>query len=208
VYANQTYTDLDNELQTLSNSFYPVVLRFAGNDEISLGVTDTTDRTAFPFTLPGGVVVPAGTYDMLDYELKWKLAESRSLSGETGLRWGDYYGGDWRSAFANLWWIPGSLTSFGLSYDYNRFDMPGGLIDSHLVSLWLVLRFTPKVRWSNLVQYDTISDTMGLNSRFSWEYRSGHRLDLVLSQLYWDDSTGFQRLESEMVAKVGMQIRF
>jgi hypothetical protein len=33
-------------------------------------------------------------------------------------------------------------------------------------------------------------------------------LDLVLSQLYWDDSTGFQRLESEMVAKVGMQIRF
>lgn len=208
VYANQTYTDLDNELQTLSNSYYPLVIRFATNDEVSFGITDTTDKPGYPFTLPGGVVVPPGTYDMLDYEVKWKLAESRALSGETGVRWGDYYGGDWQSAFANWWWIPGSLTSYGLSYDYNHFEMPGGNIDSHLFSLWLVLRFTPKVRWSNLVQYDTISETIGFNSRFSWEYHPGHRFDAVLSQLYWDDSTGFQRLNSELVTKIGMQIRF
>jgi len=208
VYANQTYTDLDNELQTLSHSFYPLVLRTAGNDEFSLGVTDTRDSPQFPFTLPGNVVVPAGSYDMLAYETKVKFAETRALSGETGLRWGDYYGGDWRSAFANMWWIPGSLAAYGLSYDYNQFKLPGGDIDSHLMSLWLVLRFTPVIRWSNLVQYDTISDTIGFNSRFSWEYRSGHRFDAVLSQLYWDSPDDFQLLDSELVGKIGMQIRF
>jgi hypothetical protein len=208
VYANQIYTDLDNILQTRSHSFYPLVVRLAGNDEISLGFTDTLDRTGFPFTLPGGVVVPPGSYDMLTGELKWKLAERRSLSGEAGLRGGDYYGGDWRSAFANLWWIPGSLTAFGLGYDYNHFDLPGGVIDSHLVSLWMVLRFTPRMRWSNLVQYDTISDTIGFNSRFSWEYRPGHELNAVLSQLYWDGVSGLQLLDSEFVSKLGLQIRF
>jgi hypothetical protein len=208
IYANQTYTNLDNQLQTLSHSFYPLLVRLAGNDEISFGITDTMDRPAYPFTLPGDVTVPAGRYDMLNYELKWRMAESRPLSGETGVRWGEYYGGDWKSAFANMWWIPASLTAYGISYDYNHFDLPGGVIDSHLVSLWLALRFTPQVRWSNLVQYDTISETIGFNSRFSWEYRAGHRFDVVVSQLYWDDSTGFQELNSELVTKLGMQIRF
>jgi hypothetical protein len=208
IYANQTYTDLDNELQTRSHSFYPLSVRLAGNDEISYGFTDTFDRPAFPFSLPGGVVVPAGSYAMLTHELKWKLPESQALSGETGLRWGDYYGGDWNAAFANIWWIPGSLAAYGLSYDFNHFDLPGGEIDSHLWSLWVVLRFTPRVRWSNLVQYDTISETIGYNSRFSWEYQPGKTFDAVLSQLYWDGTTGFQRLDSELVAKLGMQLRF
>ncbi len=208
IYANQIYTDLDNDLQTRSHSFYPLAVRLAGNDEISLGITDTLDQPAYPFTLPGGVTIPAGSYDMTTCELKWKMAERRALSGETGLRGGDYYGGDWRSAFANLSWIPISLTAFGLGYDYNHFDLPGGAIDSHLLSLWLALRFTPRVRWSNLIQYDTISNTVGFNSRFTWEYGPGRQIDAVLSQLYYDGTTGFQLLDSELVAKLGMQLRF
>lgn len=208
IYANQIYTDLDNELQTLSHSVYPLVVRFAGGDELSCGMTDTKDRPGYSFTLPGGVTVPAGSYDMLSYELKWTLADRRALSGDSGLRWGDYYGGDWRSAFANLWWIPCSLTAYGISYEYNHFDLPGGEIGSHLVSVWLALRFTPQVRWSNLCQYDTISETVGFSSRFSWEYQPGRRVDAVLSQLYLDGPTGFQHLDSELVAKLGMQLRF
>ena len=208
IYANQIYTGLDNEILTRAHSFYPLTVRLAGNDEISFGITDTLDRPDYPFDLPGGVTVPAGSYDMLSYELKWSLAERRTLSGDIGVTGGDYYGGDWRSAFANLWWIPGSLTAYGLGYDFNYFDMPGGEINSHLFSLWLVLRFTPEVRWSNLIQYDTISDTIGFNSRFSWEYQPGRQVNVVLSQLYLDDPTGFQMLDSELVAKVGMQIRF
>jgi hypothetical protein len=209
IYANQIYTDLDNSPLTTSHSVYPLVVRFARNDELSFGITRTTDVIAFPFTLPGGVSIPAAEYDdMATYELKWKLSEARALSGEFGTRWGDYYGGDWYSAFANLSYIPGSLTAYGLSYDFNHFDLPGGVIESHLFSLYLVLRFTPNVRWSNLIQYDTLSDTIGFNSRFSWEYEPGHRFDLVLSQLYFDDTTGFRAINTEMVAKVGMQLRF
>ena len=208
IYANQIYTDLDNELQTRSHSFYPLVVRLAGNDEISLGITDTLDRTAFSFDLPGGVTVPAGSYDMVSSELKWTMADRRAVSGETGVRGGEYYGGDWRSVFATLSWIPASLTAFGLGYDYNHFDLPGGIIDSQLMSFYVVLRFTPQVRWSNLVQYDTISDTIGFNSRFSWEYQPGRQIDAVLSQLYWDGTSGLQLLDTELVAKLGMQIRF
>lgn len=208
IYANQIYTNLDNELQTRSNSFYPLAVRLSGNDEISFGITDTHDRPEYAFTLPGDVEVPAGSYDMVSGELVWKLAERRAMSGQVGARGGEYYGGDWRSAFANLYWIPGSLTAYGVSYEYNYFDMPGGEINSNLMSLWVVLRFTPEVRWSNLVQYDTISDSIGFNSRFSWEYQSGQQIDVVLTQSYWDSPTDFQLTDSELIAKLGMQFRF
>ena len=208
IYANQIYTNLNNELQTRSHSFYPLVIHLAGNDEISFGVTDTFDRPGYDFTLPGDVTVPAGDYDMRSCELKWTMAERRAVSGDIGVRGGEYYGGDWRSAFADLSWIPCSLTAFGLGYEYNHFDLPGGIIDSHLMSLYMVLRFTPRVRWSNIVQYDTISDTIGFNSRFSWEYQPGKEFDAVLSQLYWDSSSGYQLLDTELIAKLSMQFRF
>lgn len=136
IYANQTYTNLDNEIQTRSNSFYPRADRLSGNGEISLGITDTYDRPEYAFTLPGGE------------------------------------------------------------------------ISSNLMSLYVVLRFTPEVRWSNLLQYDTISDSLGFNPRFSWEYQSGQQVDVVLTQSYWDSPTDIQLTDSELIAKLGMQFRF
>lgn len=207
-YGGKVYTNLDNELQSRSHSIYPLMLRFASNDELSFGIIDSYDRTDYPFTLPGDIPVPAGQYDMLSYDLSLSLSDNRPISGVIGAGWGDYYGGQWRSLYANMWWLPSSLTAWGINYYYEQYDMPGGSIDSQTVSLWLTLRFTPRLRWANLVQYDTVSSTIGFNSRFSWEYREGHRLDLVLSQLYLDDSTGFQRLDTELVTKLGLQLRF
>jgi hypothetical protein len=144
---------------------------------------------------------------MYQYDVRFTFSDNRPLSGEIGSTWGDYYGGNWYSFYVSSWWVPFSLIACGLDYSYNNFDMPDGHLDSHLASLWLTFRFTPTLRWANLIQYDTISDEIGFNSRFSWEYREGRRLDLVLKQLYLNDS-GFHRLDSELIAKVGMQIRF
>lgn len=207
-YGSKVYTDLDNNLQTLTHSVYPLILQFPNNDELSFGIVEVTDKPDYDWSLAGDITVPAGDYDMLTYYLSLKLGGSRTFGGDVGTSWGDFYGGDWYSAHTNLWWIPMSLISCGLSYDYEHFDMPGGLLDSQTVSLWLNLRFTPRVRWANLIQYDTVSESIGLNSRFSWEYREGHRLDLVLSQLYQDGTPTYELVDSELVAKVIMQLRF
>ena len=86
--------------------------------------------------------------------------------------------------------------------------MPGGFVDSQTVSVWITLRFTPRMRWANLIQYDTISETIGFNSRFSWEFQEGRRFDLVLNQLFADQETGYRLTDTELVAKVGLQLRF
>lgn len=208
VYANTITTDLDNSLKTRSHSVYPLSLRFGSGDELSYGITWTYDEIDDAFMIPGGSTIPVGQYDMVVHTTKLKLSDSRVLSGEIGTKWGDFYGGDWKRAYIDLWWAPNKFLSVGANYEWNEFQMPDADIDSQLVSAWVVWRFSPRMRWSNLIQYDTLSDTIGLNSRFSWEFRPGKNLNLVLSQLYWDEKTDTQLIDSELVAKAQLQFRF
>lgn len=205
--SNSIYTDLDNHLESFSNALYPLNLRFPSNDELSFGILDLMDQPDYDFYMPNDVLVPAGRYDMTNYDFSFTFSDKRPISGSIGTTWGDYYGGDYYSLYSSIWWLPVPLLACGVDYSYSNFNMPDGDISSHVVSLWLTLRFTPRMRWANLIQYDTISESVGLNSRFSWEYRDGRRFDLVFSQLYWDDSAGSQT-ELELIAKLGMQIRF
>ena len=207
-YGAKIYTNLDNRLETMSHSFYPLILTFPNNDELSIGLIQITDRPEYEWELADDILIPAGDYDMLQYYMTYTLGGSQSFSGDIGTSWGDYYGGKWYAANTNLWWIPSSLVYCGISYDYQYFDMPDAALESQIYGIWLTLRFTPRVRWANTVQYDTLSDSMGFNSRFSWEYRDGHRVDLVLNQTYTDEATGFQHTASELVAKLGLQLRF
>ena len=73
------------------------------------------------------------------------------------------------------------------------------------------LRYTPspKVDISAVVQYDTVSDEVGLNARLRWIVQPGSDIYLVFNQGYrLDDDRSFHRLETEAVAKIGWTFRF
>ena len=208
-YSGSVYTDLDNNLESRSHSIYPFTLRFASNDELSFGCTDSFDKPDYGFFLDseGKIFIPAGGYDMTQYDLRFTFSENRPLSGEIGVSWGDYYGGEMQSAYVSGWWVPVPLVACGLDYSFDHFDMPDGKLESHLVSMWVTLRFTPRLRWSNLIQYGNLNDRFGFNSRLSWEYRDGHQLNLVVAQDQFEFG-GDQFRSTDAIAKIGMQIRF
>ena len=68
--------------------------------------------------------------------------------------------------------------------------------------------FTPEMSVSNLVQYDNVSESLGVNSRFQWEYRPGSKFFVVVNQGYVDEKTGLIMRDFEFVAKVGALFRF
>jgi hypothetical protein len=206
-YNGSLFTNLDNERESLYHSLTPLTLRFANNDEFAFSLSSSFDKTESGFFLADDVFVPPGSYDMLQYDLRYSFSDNRPVSGEIGLNWGEYYGGDSTSAYASGWWVPSPLVACGLDYRFYHFDMPAGVLDGHVASIWLTLRFTPRMTWSNLLQYDSLSKGFGVNSRFAWEYRDGHQFNLVFNQSVFEfDGTQFR--DTEAVAKIGMQIRF
>ncbi|MBM3878387.1 MAG: hypothetical protein FJ387_01505 [Verrucomicrobia bacterium] len=66
----------------------------------------------------------------------------------------------------------------------------------------------PDLTWSHLVQYDSVSGSIGFNSRLRWEYRPGQRVYLVLNQSYRPESTGLRLAGNEVVLKVLTTFRF
>jgi Domain of unknown function (DUF5916)/Carbohydrate family 9 binding domain-like len=206
-YSGSLFTNLENERESLYHSVSPLTIRFANNDEFAFSVSKSYDKTEFGYFLTDDVFVDAGGYDMVQYDLRYDLSENRPFSGSIGVNWGDYYGGDQWSAYLSGWWVPSPLIACGIDYSFYTFEMPDGSFDSHVASLWLNLRFTPRMSWSNLIQYDSLSNGVGFNSRFAWEYRDGHQLNLVFNQALYDFAGDWYR-DTEAVAKIGMQIRF
>ena len=95
-----------------------------------------------------------------------------------------------------------------MSYSKQEVELPGGDFDVKLASLEAHINFTPDFSWSNLVQYDNVSDSMGINSRLIWEYRPGQRVFLVLNQSYLDERTGVVRKQMDTTLKFSSIFRF
>jgi hypothetical protein len=70
------------------------------------------------------------------------------------------------------------------------------------------IAFTPNMIWHHLVQYDNVSESIGYNSRFVWEFHPGANLYLVLNQNLDRTGSDLTLLESELTAKLGMTFRF
>ena len=61
-------------------------------------------------------------------------------------------------------------------------SLPQGDFVTQLYSARLDYNFSPDVTSSNLVQYDSVSRILGVQSRFRWILRPGNDLFLVVSR--------------------------
>ena len=77
-----------------------------------------------------------------------------------------------------------------------------------MISGTLKYSFTPDLVFSNLLQYDNVSESLGVNSRLQWEYKPGAKIFFVVNQGYVDERTGLVMKDLEVVAKVGALFRF
>jgi hypothetical protein len=66
------------------------------------------------------------------------------------------------------------------------------------------------VSWVNLLQYDNVSDTIGLSSRLHWIPQAGREVYFVLNHTVedFDLNDRFHSLGSDVAAKINYTFRF
>ena len=72
----------------------------------------------------------------------------------------------------------------------------------------LNLYLTPDISWSNFIQFDNVTDVLGINSRFRWIVDPGNELFVVLNQTYDRDGSSLRVTSSELTTKLGWTFRF
>jgi hypothetical protein len=76
------------------------------------------------------------------------------------------------------------------------------------LSLIADIYFTPDVSLTNFIQYDNISDTVGINSRLRWIFQPGNDLFLVLNHNVESEDLDLTLIQTQFIAKFGWTLRF
>jgi hypothetical protein len=127
------------------------------------------------------VVIPAGEYEFYEWLVFPNFAGQRVLSGNLNFQIGEFYNGDRLQLGFNSTWRPTRQYELGVNYNENSIKLPGGDFKVRLISMRANVAFNSKWSWSNLLQYDNVSENMGFNSRLNWIPENGQEGFLVFN---------------------------
>ena len=156
------------------------------------------------------VTIPAGDYSFTEAMVGLDLASQRMISGRLSLRGGEYYDGNRVQRNAELTIRPSARYNFGASYNENEIRLPHGNFTVRLLSLQSQVAFTSTLSWSTLLQYDNVSEAMGINSRLHWIPEAGKQAFLVLNYGLMDPDKDnvFESYRADLSLKFAYTIRF
>ncbi|MGB0618004.1 MAG: DUF5916 domain-containing protein [Myxococcota bacterium] len=125
---------------------------------------------------------PAGRYHFDEGRIRVTTSANRRLVGTLLAGYGTFYDGTRARLSSDVTIRFTRNVQAGLIYGYDNLRLPGGDENIHLLRARLSLFFTSDISWVTLVQYDSVSDQIGVNSRFRWIIEDGREVFVVLNQ--------------------------
>lgn len=136
------------------------------------------------YSAPDGsnqVVIPEGDYEYDHVFLGLRSGSQRRVAGFLGMGTGEYYDGERTMIRTNFEWRPSEHLRLRTSYDVQDISLPDGDFMVRLASVRAQFVFSSTLSWVNLVQYDNISESVGINSRLHWIPEAGREGYIVLN---------------------------
>ena len=197
-------TGFSPEVQT--GHFQWTLLEIASpiQDAIRLGYSHRYEFVQTPFE---NLDVPVGRFHFDEALLQFKFSKNRWIGGEVFVGAGSFFDGTRTRARADLSFRFSKFLQTSLVYSINDIRLPGGDDLIHLLSTRFSVLFTPDISWITLVQFDNVSDSIGINSRLRWIIEDGREVFLVLNQGL-DTSHGIEAGRTAPLIKLQWTFRF
>jgi hypothetical protein len=208
----QRIEGLDGRLQSQRIGLSPLQAHTRQNDMLYLRSNFEKEVLDVPFQIRPGVFIPAGEYSTADHGLEFGFSAHRRFSGRIARTDGGFYNGDRVRTFGNFTWAASPRFRTGLGFNIQEIDlpMPGGKFSTRIVETTFDVVFSSRLSWTNLIQYDNVSEVMGLNLRLNWIPEAGRELFFVVNHNLqdFDGDNRFHSLASDVVAKASYTFRF
>lgn len=156
------------------------------------------------------ITIPANEYSWTEAFAGASWGGHRRLSGSIQVWSGDYYDGSHLQRTGNFTWRPNEHFGLTLSTTSNRIDLPAGEFTLRLYTLNVQYAISSTLSWTNLIQYDNVSEQMGFNSRLHWIPRAGQQAFVVLNRGYSDENKDnhFRPTFADLSLKFNYTFRF
>jgi hypothetical protein len=198
----------DFDTQIFSADF--ITLENHSGDTGTLFTTLYREQLTEPFEISDGIFIPPGQY-------KWDRFCARGGTGQhrlvrvTGFTCGgEFYDGDRGTVSANVTWRPSKHFKLEAGYRIDDITLPYGDFKTSLATLRADVAFTSTWYWENFVQYDDVSDNLGINSIMRWVPVAGREFVLVVNRDFIDidEARSFKSRSTDLAAKVSYTFRF
>ena len=162
--------DLSGRWESYRVFFAPVNWRFRSGDRFEFNLNPQGERLVEPFDI-GGVPIQPGSYHWRRYRLEGGTAEKRRFYVQATWWFGGFYDGSldqyqWTGA-----WNPTPLLTVEFSGERNIGELAAGRFTQSLVGTRLRVNLSPDLSVASYTQYDTDSDSVGVNTRLRWTFR-------------------------------------
>jgi len=200
-------TDFGNRTETSELSVKPFKIETQEGDEAALEIARVYENLDEDFEISDGVVIPEDSYRYTRYGAAIETSSGRPFTLESGVTFGTFFGGRETSYEAGLEVRPAPIVIARVELEQSFVRLPGGSFEVRVTRLGVDLQFSPRVVWSTLVQHDTESDDLGLNSRLRWILEPGRELFAVLNQGWIYGASRFAPTDTQIALKLGWTIR-
>ncbi|MBB6096512.1 hypothetical protein HNQ60_005434 [Povalibacter uvarum] len=198
--------DMESRLVVLR----PLEIETRNADILGLRTYMNTEVLAEPFEIAPGVSIAPGRYDFDEYEMYLETGAHRALALALTAATGDFYDGEQQRAEAEITWRPTPHFAAIVAHEINDIDLPSGAFIARLSRVRFDIVFSSTLAWTSFVQYDNVSELIGINSRLHWVPEAGREMYLVFNQGLqdFDRDDRFRSVQSDVVGKVGYTFRF
>ncbi len=176
-------TDLDGRLLLRTQQLTPLDVRFESGDRVSLQFERVFERLERPFTVhtgdDGPLVIEPGDYGTGGWQLQFQSDGRRDLSGRATVERSGFWSGTRTRLGSEFSVRPAPGVAFGASGERNQVELPQGDFTTQLARLNAGWDVSPLVSTSASLQFDDVSDIVGLFARARWTVRPGSDLYLV-----------------------------
>ena len=206
--------DVNGRLQSEALALRPVELESSRRDVLKLYYMFNTEVLSTPFTIFSTVnkrvVIPAGRYPFNDYGLDFTTGQQRRLGARLNFRRGEFYDGRRLSLGGELSWKQSKHFAIRGSYDFNDITLPAGKFSTRIVGAGADINFSSRLFWTNLFQYDNVSEVAGFQSHLHYIPKAGQEFNLIVNKASEDiDRDGhFRSLTAEYGARLSYTLRY
>ena len=198
------------EMQSENMFWSPVNVNTHLGDQMRVGISRNREGLTNSFQISPGVIIPAGKYTYVEYNIEANMSNQRILAPGLQLATGDFYNGQRKRVRVGTEWRPNEHFFMSISADYQKIQLPAGNFDVKLISSNANYAFNSKWSWVNLLQYDNASSSVGVNSRLRWNPKAGEDMYVVIN--YNFDSEGvfthLSREKAEIALKYTKTFRY
>jgi Carbohydrate family 9 binding domain-like/Domain of unknown function (DUF5916) len=211
----QRIDTIAGELQSQVLTYRPFEIELASSDFLVFEYWHSKEQLVEDFPIhedpTNGIInIPPGLYSFGNYCVRTGSGPHRVLAGQLWYCDGDFFDGDSVSVSAELTWRPSPHFKFSVLYDVNDIELPDGKFTTRLSSIRADIAFTNTWSWENFIQWDNVSNSLGVNSILRWLPRAGREMVFVINREFEDpnQTRNFNSTYSDIAFKFSYTFRY